>query len=384
MKLTGIITLVVSLIIGLSTFILPQDERSELEGRYLETINQVDPERTVTGLAMKEVETAFNDQLTFRNNIFGLNSILLDSLQVNYRNGIYIGKDNFLFSGIAYEPKSVEELEVIADEKYNNIVRLRESAHDDSLFIFTPIFFKALVHDEKLPNNYLTSGFNTEKIAELIEDKMRESDLDIKIVDGTHSLVDHKDDYVYFYTDHHYTGLGAYYVYQDILTAINNNTEWNLTLPAYDEFESAIVPGNFVGSQARILGNVTYSEIDYLEIALPKNMPNYKRWDNGTETSTPLVQFDNRNSYSNYMGSDYANTVIKTDNPKEYPKILIIGDSFTNAIEALAVYNASEMHSIDPRYYKGNLYEYIADIKPDVTIVMRDTLLYNTYMNSGD
>lgn len=384
MKLTAIIALIFSLIVGLSTLVLPQDERSELEGRYLEKFTQVSPNRTITGLAMDEVETAFNDQLTLRNSIFGLNSIILDSLQINYRNGVFIGKDSFLFNGIAYEPKSMEELDITADEMFNNIVRLKESTPDDSLFIFTNIFRKGLVYDEKLPSNYLTSGFNTKVTGDMINEKVVNSGLEIEMVDGTQSLINHKDEYVYFYTDHHYTGLGAYYVYQDILTSINENTEWNLTIPHYDEFESAIVPGDFVGSQARILGNVTYSEIDYLEIALPMDMPSYTRWDNGKETNTPLVQFDDRNSYSNYMSSDHANTVVKTDNPVDYPKILIIGDSFTNAIETLTVYNASEMHSLDPRHYKGDIYEYIAEMKPDVTIVLRDTLLYNAYMNSGD
>lgn len=384
MKLISIIALICSFFIGLSTFILPVEERSELEGRYLESFPHVVPKRVVTGLAMKDIEIAFNDQLTFRNDIFGLNSVFLDSLQVNYRNNVFIAKDNFLFNYIAYEPQLMEELIISADEKFNNIVHLRKSTPEDSIFIYANIFRKGSVYDDKLPHNYLTNEFNAKISNDLINERIQNSHLEIEIVDGTQSLIDHKDEYVFFYTDHHYTGLGAFYVYQDILETINKYAEWNLTLPAYNEFESAIVAGNFVGSQSRMLGNITYSKIDYLEIALPKDMPNYTRWENGEGSNIPLVQFDSQNTYSNYMEGDRANTVVKTDNPIEYPSFLIIGDSFTNAMEPLLVYNAREMHSIDPRHYKGDIYEYIADIKPDITIVLRDTLLYDEYMSSGD
>lgn len=60
MRKIGILAMVLSLVVGLSTFVLPQDEKSELEGRYLEYFPQIKAKRAVTGLAMEDIEDAFN------------------------------------------------------------------------------------------------------------------------------------------------------------------------------------------------------------------------------------------------------------------------------------------------------------------------------------
>ena len=48
--------------------------------------------------------------------------------------------------------------------------------------------------------------------------------------------------------------------------------------------------------------------------------------------------------YSVYMGGDMAETVVCTNRP-ELPSILIVGDSFTNPVEALCVYSFHEIRS---------------------------------------
>ncbi|UPU39867.1 hypothetical protein MX850_03960 [Erysipelothrix sp. Poltava] len=78
--------------------------------------------------------------------------------------------------------------------------------------------------------------------------------------------------------------------------------------------------------------------------------------------------------YGNYMNGDKANTVIKTKRDN-LPKILFIGDSFANALEYLSIYDFNEVHSLDLRSYKGNVYEYIEKNKFDVIVFVRNTQL---------
>ena len=73
--------------------------------------------------------------------------------------------------------------------------------------------------------------------------------------------------------------------------------------------------------------------------------------------------------YTDYMGGDIAETVIRTDRP-ELPNALIFGDSFTNPVECLAYYSFNELRSVDLRHYTAqSLSDYIAAYQPDVLCV---------------
>ena len=80
--------------------------------------------------------------------------------------------------------------------------------------------------------------------------------------------------------------------------------------------------------------------------------------------------------YSVYMGGDMAETVVCTNRP-ELPSILIVGDSFTNPVEALCVYSFHGIRSLDDRHYhQMDLTEYLAFHPVDAVVIIRDSLNY--------
>lgn len=102
----------------------------------------------------------------------------------------------------------------------------------------------------------------------------------------------------------------------------------------------------------------------------------FTRKDNGIPSEASVYSdaaFENGSvTYSLYMGGDIAETVIDTDRP-ELPSALIFGDSFTNAVEALAYYSFDEMRSVDLRYYtEMSIAQYIEKYQPDIVICIRD------------
>ena len=84
------------------------------------------------------------------------------------------------------------------------------------------------------------------------------------------------------------------------------------------------------------------------------------------------------------MGGDYGETVLETHRP-ELPKLLIFGDSFTNALETLLYASFDETRSMDLRHYHGgSLRDYIADYRPDVVLcVLNDSFYYTTAGNGA-
>ena len=87
--------------------------------------------------------------------------------------------------------------------------------------------------------------------------------------------------------------------------------------------------------------------------------------------------------YNLYMGGDKAETVIDTGR-EDLPKVLIWGDSFTNAFECIAWMSFGELRSLDFRYYgEKTLSEYIADYQPDIVLCIRDDLSYLYQAGNG-
>ena len=100
----------------------------------------------------------------------------------------------------------------------------------------------------------------------------------------------------------------------------------------------------------------------------------YTREDNGKASATPLIQIraSGQSLYTDYMGGDIGETIVRTNRPG-LPKILIVGDSFTNALEPLAVVDFDEMRSLDYRHFDGAaLSDYIRAYRPDYVLILRD------------
>ena len=88
-------------------------------------------------------------------------------------------------------------------------------------------------------------------------------------------------------------------------------------------------------------------------------------------------------TYSVFMGGDIAESVIRTNRP-ELPGILIVGDSFTNPVEAFCIYSFDEVRSLDFRYYtKQSLTDYLAQHPADAVVIIRDNLNYAESAGDG-
>ena len=87
----------------------------------------------------------------------------------------------------------------------------------------------------------------------------------------------------------------------------------------------------------------------------------FTREDNGKPVASTVVNENFNNVYDYYMGGDIGETIIKTNRPG-LPRVLVIGDSFTNPLEGILYTSCDEMRSLDYRHYDGeNILDYIRD-----------------------
>ncbi len=186
-------------------------------------------------------------------------------------------------------------------------------------------------------------------------------------------------DQLTFYSavDHHFNFRGAYETYRAVCEALAPS------LPAFPVLEEERLglyqlPGEFYGSYNRRLYDLSPIK-EQLTVFDQSVLPAYERWDNGERTDVPVLKLPGEGEkvqYTVYMGGDKAETVIRTNRP-ELPSILIVGDSFTNPVEALCVYSFNEVRSLDYRHYQEmDLTAYLALHPVDAVVVIRDNLNY--------
>lgn len=180
----------------------------------------------------------------------------------------------------------------------------------------------------------------------------------------------------YYKTDHHYNLRGAYLTYKTACEALG------ISCIAPESFTYEPVSKLFWGTRSRALYDLS-PITDSFEIWRPNEPFEFELWLDGRHTSSELFRWGENDvhiAYSAYMGGDWGETVLKTDRVG-LPKILILGDSFTNAAETFFAATCSELRSLDLRYGDVCVSEYISEFKPDVVIMIIND---NAYLKPSD
>lgn len=356
------IFIVIISVVGIIT-LMNNNEISLKEGRELNLF----PEITIENLASEEFYTnytnAFADQLAFRESFIKMYYLL--NLQ-KYTGDVVKGEADQLFLSpliIPNKDRYIQNLKNAISEDMNGVAK--EVVDAGSKFIFISIPRKDVIMDKYLPDSYIKGTKDYVEYIEIIKEKISS---DVVFVDAYTLFRENQDEHydVYYQTDHHLNIRGAYYIFQEIIAKVNEDG-YNIKLGKLeDEYvvESRVINGSY----NRKIGQSVSGNNEEL-VLIPKNtMLKYTRQDNGKAVDTPI--FGDGNTYAvAYMGKDYAETVIDTNND-DAPNILYVGSSYTNVLEALSVYKFNKMVSID---YRDNttgksIADYVKEYDIDYTV----------------
>lgn len=191
---------------------------------------------------------------------------------------------------------------------------------------------------------------------------------------------------LYSAVDHHYHYRGAYAAYRAILDWLHADG-WTLPVLTEDDLEFQALPNPYLGSRNRKLYNL-WANQEQAVIGVQKQPVPFTRWDNGEPSQRPLFVYPADaampTTYNLYMGGDFGETILRTERP-ELPNALIIGDSFTNALETLLYASFNETRSLDLRHYKEqSLQDYLTDYQPDIVLFLENDTFYYTTTGNGN
>ncbi len=324
-------------------FVVPKVSFSEQENRMLASFPTFDFTKLVEGEYLKEMESYINDHFVFRDLWLKVKSTFEQACLKTENTGIYIGEDGYLFEKQVLDETKVENVK-------QHIERINAFAQNQKVPITMMLIPNSVsVYPEKLPAN--APVYDQSKLIEEVYQNLTS----IKTIDVLDTLIEHKDEYIYFKTDHHMTSLGAYFVYQEYAK------ENGIPLHSLEDYEIRLVADDFLGtfdSKAQLI----LQEKDFMyQYQLKEKVFLQVEYD--TQVSNSLYEesyLQTKDKYSYYLNGNQARVKVTTSN-KNHEKLLVIKDSYAHNMAPFICNDFEEVHFIDLRYYKMSMSDYIEE-----------------------
>lgn len=194
-------------------------------------------------------------------------------------------------------------------------------------------------------------------------------------VNAYNYLADHNDEYIYFGSDHHWSGLGAYYAYSAF--AKTND----LPVLSLDDCTEQQIEG-FTGTFTNTASGLDTDTVHYWEFPYEVTMDVTDTDGNLNTYTSPYYQYAEAGSltYGVFIMGDHPLTVLKSasENAEEGKKIAVIKESYGNAFVPYLTYNYEEVHVIDFRTFGDNLVSYCQQNGIDEVLFLNGVMSANT------
>lgn len=207
------------------------------------------------------------------------------------------------------------------------------------------------------PESISSSRKEMIEIIDLAESLTGDDVIDIHVFDV---LDAHKSEYIYLRTDHHWSLLGAYYAWREFAAAAGVEA-YDLNSSAYETKSKTNYLGSLFGLSESNPALQNNPDIYYYY--KPTNDYTVKDiFPDGTESLYTNMYHEEFTSsyYGMLIGVDSKISEIKTD-IKNGRIAVLIKDSFGKALAPFMTTVFEEIYIVDPRYFEGDLIQYVAD-----------------------
>ena len=209
--------------------ILPDRDFSATENRMLQQKPLFSWDNLISGKFSLAAEKYLTDQFILRDTWVGIKSAAELLLQKRDNNGVYFGRKGYLLQ------KPEQPNTVVLGENIAAVNRFAETLPAQVYFLLAPASVQIL--DDKLPP-FAEPRQQFDQL-EMIKEQLLPG---IHFIDTSNALAAHKEEYIYYKTDHHWTSKGAYYAYREAGTVLG----YAALDP--DDFTTEQVSDNFYGT----------------------------------------------------------------------------------------------------------------------------------------
>ena len=316
---------------AIAFFMLPDNSFSEQENRSLRTLPSFSWEKLADGTYGDEINDYFADQFPLRDVLVGLKGGTEIALGKGENDGILLGENGQLAKRlfeVRREDGTVVSVELDAFDA-DNIRAAADGLNrvSDSLDVPFTVFLTGRTLD------VAESAFDypANVSDDLLETLYGELDGTVDAIDSVPMFREKYEngEYVYFKTDHHWTALGAYYAYVELMR------DWGMEdeIISADRFEKQVAASDFYGTFWSA-GGMKFVSPDSLEFWLLGNEDNFTVIADGRELdgfySTRYLSL--KDKYSAFLDGTHDVVTVTKNTDEERPTLVMFKDSFANSL----------------------------------------------------
>ncbi len=316
-RLPGVIFMVLLLGLAGKEALSHQRTYSPVEKRELQTRPKISITKVLDGRFQKKYESYLRDQFPGRDHWVSFQTDMELFMGKNEIHNVYIGKNHYLlehYTEKEFDPQQISK-NLQALEKF--VGKAKQNADVHVMMVPT----KSWVLREKLPA--FAPHYKEQKFYDALQQKLEKEDVLISV----EPVLDaHKEEEIYYRTDHHWTTLGAWYAYEQYTKAVGGDLQ-----RAQGKKKFRCISKDFYGT--------TYAKINYarqadkIEIYEPADKLRvvYNMGEKKTKTLYDVSFLKTADQYSVFTGGNQAVLEI-TGGIKNGKTLLLIKDSFANSI----------------------------------------------------
>ncbi len=334
----------------------PDQDFSPLENRALQQLPTPTVKTLLDGSFMSDFETYTTDQFPGRDTWVDLKARTERAMGKQENNSVYFCKDDTLIT--RFEQPDGENVS-------KNLSYVDQFAAKAGV----PVHFSLIPGAAELWSDRLPAGAPNASQKAVI-DQAAATLKNAQVYDTYTALSAHSQEDIFYRTDHHWTSLGAYYGYTALMDALG------LEAIPLSQYTRTTVSDAFYGTIFSSSG-VRWVRPDSIETYVPGDgitvvSHTYDQKGNPVEEERPLYDYsylEKKDKYSMFLGGNQPLAVVRTPHT-DAPKLLIVRDSYTDSMVPFLTAHFSEIHLVDPRYYKLSVADYIQQNGIDEALVL--------------
>lgn len=316
---------------GLLHIVLPDRTFSPVENRTLAQRPAFSWAALLDGGYTAGLEEYLEDQFPLRDGWMGLKTRYEYLLSKREFHGVYLCGDALIHK--------IEDV----SRKEQNIGYLQTLTELTDIPVYVGLIPTAAeVWKERLPGG----SENFDQTAYL--ERVREAVPGAVWVDISNALRGHKEEPIFYRTDHHWTSLGAYYGYCALMEAMGEAPS--------PLGEGEAVSEDFYGTLYSVSG-IHWLEPDTIERYVFHKNTAVEDADgtHGLYVDSFLAEKD---QYASFLGGNAPLYVVRNPDASADRKLLIVRDSYSDSLAPFLSQYFSEMHLLDLRYYRTSVAQY--------------------------
>ena len=360
-------TFIMLLICCAALFLMPADKDSfKSENRTQAKMPSLTSENVFSGEFANDFESYVNDSIAFRSKFTDASHFIESNKGITPPDGkvVYtdkdIGTETVKKACLLIADGKIMEVfaeNPTAEKTYADAINKVASEIDENIDVYSMLVPTQLEFAENVYKNIQNSQLKAiERIYSMLLPR-------IKGVDVYSALKEHRDEYIYFRSDHHWTMLGSYYGYNAFMKEKGSATV------SKDNFEKKKVEGFFGYLYEQYPDrSINPDVIEWYDVSkvLNPEMKMHSIREDGSEHDYTAPMFDEtKNNYDLFMSSDHPYVEITNNQLLSGETLLIIRDSYASVFVPWCVNNYKRIIMIDPRTYKENLRDVFHKYKID-------------------